>query len=1398
MSTNRFLIKHYVNDISAHTDTSEVTQSVNASSSIPATHTSNARVSAIEFKLMSSDDMRNLSSIDIINRNLYNPVTREPLLYGVLDRSMGISDKKSLCQTCHKNLNDCIGHFGLMELQLPSYHIGYFKSVQQILQMICKSCSRILLDTAQYQRYTKLIHNRVLDRRAKQHIHNDILALCKKRRHCVHCLSYNGTVKKISGVFKLIHEYKTVDGKLAYDNYLKQYSNAIIQNNELQQYKHRITHDIDPLTTYELFVHIPYSDIQLLNCNNNRPENLLLHSILVPPVCIRPSVAMGATGTNEDDLTIKLGDILQINNYLVSAIQKGAQTGTLIDNWDFLQSQISMYINSDLPGFPKEIAGAGRQIRALSQRLKGKQGRFRGNLSGKRVDFSSRTVISPDPNLRIDQVGVPVLVAKTLTYPELVTVHNIKRLRECIINGCDVWPGANIIEHRATHSKTFLRYGNRKLLASNLQLGDVVERHLHDDDIVLFNRQPSLHRLSIMSHKAKILNWRTFRFNESVCTPYNADFDGDEMNLHVPQTEESRSEAYCLMSTMNNMVTPRHGEPLITATQDFLTTSFLITQKDVLYDYEKFVQICCMFNDADELLVIPQPCIFKPIKLWSGKQIMSMLLKPNNDTRWPDVNIQCKNKSYTGKHESMCARDGYCVIVDSVLMSGCWDKSLLGGDKMGLHYSLIRDFNVQTAAAVLNRLAKLSARWIGDRGFSIGLDDVTPSESLLQHKSKLLHDGYAQCDSVIEQYERNELPLQSGCNPEQTLEAVLLGELSSIRESLGSHCLNELDYQHNSPLIMTMCGSKGSKINISQMVACVGQQAVSGHRVPNGFYNRTLPHYKVYSRTPDAKGFVKNSFYSGLTATEFFMHTQGGREGLVDTAVKTAETGYMQRRLVKALEDLCVEYDGTVRTSNKNIVQFIYGDDGLDPIMMATDGIPVQYMRLYQQCQAIHDRHSKKLTDQQIEKSMIIMSTAEWTSTCSTEFISKTQKFITQLIDTVRHYPHQSCTEFQLSIFYNKCLSKYRSSRMESGTAVGAIAAQSIGEPGTQMTLKTFHFAGVASMNVTLGVPRIKEIINASKLISSPIITAPLTINNSIQYARIVKGRIERTLLGDICEYIDEIYSVDTCYLSIKIDLNTINLLQLNINVDTIARSIVAHKKLKLKYDNLACKSDDIIRIRLDGKHTSNNLLMYNLQRIKSELPLIEVSGVSTVNRAIINDNGNSTYNLLLEGYGLQSVMSTVGCDAAHCTSNHVLEMNSVLGIEAARLTIIKEINTTMDGHGLTVDSRHVSLLADIMTYRGEVLGITRFGIAKMKESVLMLASFEKTADHLFDAAVHGAVDEISGVSENIIMGQNIPIGTGLFQLIADDIIKHNQVNCTTSQYNNTNQLLLHGDMIQC
>ncbi|KAM4065931.1 RNA polymerase rpb1 [Hirsutella rhossiliensis] len=1394
------------------------------------------RFRGIKFGIQSNQDIANQAVLEVSDRLLYDiENNRAPYRHGPLDPRLGTSSKSGKCATCLDALQDCTGHFGHVRLPLPAFHIGYLRFVMSILQEICKDCGRVLLEEPDRRSFLKELRRPFLDNLRRTQICKRINEQCRKTKTCPYCGSINGQIRKV-GVLKLAHDkfvtynkstaMKKVppESKIKFDD---SFNHAKRENPELEKHLRKALEDLNPLRVLNLFKMITPTDCELLGLDpaEGRPEMFIWQFVPAPPICIRPSVAQDNAST-EDDITTKLADIVWVSGMIRSALQKGSPVQTIMEQWEYLQTQIAMYVNSDVPGLQQP--GFGKPSRGFCQRLKGKQGRFRGNLSGKRVDFSGRTVISPDPNLGIDQVAVPQLVAKNMTYPERVNRQNLEKLRQCVRNGCDVWPGAQAVLKREDggHHRYNLKFGDRNFVARALAVGDIVERHLEDGDVVLFNRQPSLHKLSIMSHLVKVRPWRTFRLNECVCNPYNADFDGDEMNLHVPQTEEARAEAINLMGVKYNLATPKNGEPIIAATQDFITAAFLLSGKDRFFDRKTFTFICMHMMDGKTPLDMPPPAIIAPQCLWTGKQVFSVMMRPNKQSP-VKINLDAKCRAYKarpGQCPDMDPNDGWLVVRNSEVMCGRMDKSTVGsGKKDSIFYIIMRDFGPDEAVIAMNRLAKLCARQLANRGFSIGVGDVFPTDSLKAEKENLVSVAYKQCDDLIETFKQGKLDKAPGCNMEETLENLISGILSKVRQQAGTYCIDTLS-RENAPLIMAKSGSKGSDINVAQMVAVVGQQIIGGQRVPDGFQDRSLPHFHKNARQPPSKGFVKNSFYTGLLPTEFLFHAISGREGLVDTAVKTAETGYMSRRLMKSLEDLSTQYDDTVRTSGGGIVQFQFGADKLDPVDMEGSAEPVHFQRTWTHAETLTwDNEEPAMTPDEIRsfcESMLAVERKRFPrrgllhgealeyddgSDYAIDEHESARRFLTTIeshveglaskLERVRklagfeggkalrptaqaHADRTAkVTATTLRLFIKMCLEKHKKAHVEPGHAVGAVGAQSIGEPGTQMTLKTFHFAGVAGMSITQGVPRIKEIINASKKISTPVITCPLLNDEQIEAARVVKGRIEKTYVSDVLHFIEDEWRVDGGTVVLQIDKGALADMHLGIGVRDIAEAICKQRKLKLSHEDLQLEEDRIlIRVRdsseMAGKRMSRSKaaadeggdMLLRANFLRRGLPLVPISGYQDATRAIIQTSEQSTHKVLVEGYGLRECMTTEGVIGTQTRSNNVMECRDILGIEAARTTIADEIGEVMGD--MNIDPRHMQLLADVMTYKGEVLGITRFGLSKMRDSVLQLASFEKTPDHLFDAAAGMKTDQIEGVSECIIMGQTMRVGTGAFQIV--------------------------------
>ena len=1351
------------------------------------------KVAAVRFEILEGEEIEQYGEAEVTHGSLYDS-GGQAVPMGCHDPRLGVQSRGAICKTCGELHEQCPGHFGFIKLELPVFHVGYFRHTQLVLQAICKRCAALLLPVDSKPDWTRRVSRSLKDSEATKQIFRKICDEGKKNKTCFVCSARNGAVKKgTRGPFSLVHELPAEDVLDALDE-----DGGKVMGGSMTGT--RYVEDLNPILCLNLLKMISAEDAAILNVG--RPERLIVTHVPVTPACIRPAVKMGAN-TNEDDLTIEMRQLAGLNSEIRRGLESGEQLRNIVERWYNIQGHVGMIINSELSSvasaFPRD-----NSVRSIVSRLKGKEGRFRMNLSGKRVNFTGRTVISPDPNIEVYQVIVPQYIAKKLTFPEPVNDLNIAVLREKVIRGGQSHPGAMYIRFKDGSVKFLATLGKylRMELASKLAPGDIVDRHLIDNDVVLFNRQPSLHKLSIMAHRVKVLPWRTLRFNECACTPYNADFDGDEMNIHLPQTLEAKAEAAELMGVQHNLITPKSGEPIISATQDFLTSAWLITQRDSLYSRDQFCQMITYCSGGTETIDLPSPCIIKPAELWSGKQVFNTLIRPNKSCNVA-VNLALKEKNYSGKGEAFCASDGFVLFANSELLAGNVGKKIIGGGaKPGLFFVLIRDNSPSVAAACMGRVAKLSARWIGNRGWTIGIDDVTAAKVILDYKAKVTQDKYAFVETKIIEYNEGRLALKPGCNAEQTLEALINGELGMIRNLVGERCEQVLP-RFNKPRLMAQCGSKGSAINLSQMMVCVGQQNVGGQRIQDGFVNRTLPHFPKGSKAPMARGFVENSFCSGLLPHEFFFHTMGGREGLVDTAVKTAETGYMQRKLMKALEDLSLKYDMTVRTSSGTVVQFVFGDDGLNPALMEGPNKPLDFKTTFIHVQRLvrpvfgtdkfvnprqYVEIAKPLTEAIREE---VMSFSPLKNLDPSLFCSEILGFLEgraleveaqlEILKSIGSSEQSiydttmACTERQIVEFVRLCRLKYRRALVEPGEAVGAVAAQSIGEPATQMTLKTFHFAGVASMNVTLGVPRIKEIINAAKTISTPIITCVLANNTVEASARIVKGRIERTTLGDIASYIKLVFDPNDAYVSVKLDVDAIQSMQLELTIAEVREAISAKGalpvKLQIKPEKIEVRGGDKLLIR--PGNSKPETLWYDLHTLKSNLASVIVKGMKTAKRVVINKEedkkvGIDRYSLLVEGYGMREAMNIEGVVGTKSASNHIFEIQQVLGIEAARKCIMVEIQNIMHHHGMLVDNRHIILLGDCMTARGEVLGINRFGITKMRHSTLMLASFEKTSDHLFDAAVHNREDPVEGVSDSIIMGNSVKMGTGLFKLMYD------------------------------
>ena len=632
-----------------------------------------------------------------------------------------------------------------------------------------------------------------------------------------------------------------------------------------------------------------------------RPEWMILTVLQIPPVTMRPSITLESGERSEDDLTHKLGDIVRINQRLFENINAGAPEVIIEDLWDLLQYHVTTFFDNEVAQLPPARHRGGQPLKTLTERIKSKEGRIRHNLAGKRTDFSARTVISPDPMIGLNEVGVPLSIAMQLTIPEKVTEWNKEYLRKLVENGPKKYPGANYIIKPNGRRKTITDETKDEIL-EELSEEYIVERHLIDGDVALFNRQPSLHRMSMMCHQVKVLPGNTFRLNPAVCNPYNADFDGDEMNLHIPQNEEARAEARILMLVETQIISPRYGLSVVGCIHDAITGNYLLT-KELVFSRNEACDLLYSCG-VEDLSSLPHK------EKIDGKEVFSILLP--------------KDFNFLGEDKS----GNQVKIVNGMLKTGVMDKSNLGQESGLMLRNIYEKYGSSFTADLLGKISKLGIAVLTRRGFTIGAGDLDLLEETKEEINNAIKKAEDEALRLIDEFYAGKLQALPGRTVAETLELRILEVLNRARNKSGDIAVRQV--RESSALTMAKCGSRGNPLNIAQMTAIVGQQALRGKRIETGFKGRTLSYFKRNDLSPKARGFIRNNFKTGLTPSEFFFGAMTGRDALMDTALRTPKSGYLYRRLSNAMQDLKVVYDGSVRDASGRIVQFAYGEDGLD------------------------------------------------------------------------------------------------------------------------------------------------------------------------------------------------------------------------------------------------------------------------------------------------------------------------------------------------------------------------------------------------------------------------------------------------------------------------------------
>ncbi|MEM3062489.1 MAG: hypothetical protein QW303_02940 [Nitrososphaerota archaeon] len=1136
-------------------------------------------ITRVDFSIYSNADVLKDSAITddpngITLAEIYN--NGEPVRGGVSDRRLGITESKYECATCGETAARCPGHFGHIRLVEPVFHMGFLTLLKNVLSSICIRCNKLLVYKNEAE-ISKMIKNK----HGKQRF-AEIRALTKGITHCQ---------RENYGCGTPAHKI-TIDKKYGNVFLLAEPVGKSEESPEIM--KRRAPQILTPQLCYHILRSISDKDCMVMGFDpeKSRPEDMIIVNFPVPPVQVRPSIKMEilSSSTIDDDLTHKLVDIVKSNENLKDLKGDGvlSKSASITDDFLLLQFHIATFFANDILGLPRSQQKNKKVTKSLSERLKGKDGRIRGNLMGKRVDMSGRTVITSDPNIALNEVGIPLIIAKNLTYTEIVTRDNINYLQQLVKNGRRIYPGANYViknvidrEGNEVRHMYHLRYVEKPI---QLEYGDIVERHLVNGDIVLFNRQPSLHKLSMMGHICHIIedpSLLTFRVNVNVTEPYNADFDGDEMNIHVPQSIQTVTELRLIANAAKRFVSPTTSKIVINVKQDTVMGSYHQSYDTSQIDWKDCMNIL-MSTSVGIRNNIPKN------KILLGKMLYSEIVPKN-------INIIRKND-----------KGGYGIRI----FNGMLTHGVLGKQDVAniIHKTWFQNGSRETLNFIDN-LQRMTLQWLIRHGYTVGIQDMIVPESVHKSIRTIIETKRKEIMNAITEYENDPYIMTA-----EAFEVSSRETLRAIQSDIQKVIMNNIRTD-SGMYICIASGSSGTEMNAGQIVGSIGQVIVEGKRISKKFNNRTLPTFAQHDDSPFARGFCYNSFLSGLNPTEFFFQVMAGREGIINTAIKTADTGYVQRKLIKFLEDIKVEYDGTVRNANNKIIQYVYGDNGINTenqidqkiglISANNKIIREEYVysegemedlrkksimgekytrelneKLYRKLVSMRDkmrRIQRKINISPVsfkESYFMPVDIQQYVTNIMAREKRNNDKlvdpyYVLSMIREMYSGPHSKIMKYndRLSVvkkkdearikfllkFYlydslvpRKCTHVYKLGRkefdevveyfrktitiakVEGGEMVGFVGAQSIGEPVTQTNLRSFQKSGTGK-TVTGGLVRVKELLSISRNIKTPI--SKIIMENQYKNDKMVVSKIasylKYTTLQDVVDVVDVVYDPD-------------------------------------------------------------------------------------------------------------------------------------------------------------------------------------------------------------------------------------------------------------------------------
>uniref|UniRef100_A0A8C3JZE6 DNA-directed RNA polymerase subunit n=1 Tax=Calidris pygmaea TaxID=425635 RepID=A0A8C3JZE6_9CHAR len=1260
------------------------------------------RLVGVSFGMYTAEEIRKLSVKAITNPQYLDNVGN-PASNGLYDLALGPPDSKEVCATCMQNFSNCPGHFGHIELPLTVYNPLFFDKLYLLIRGSCLNCHMLTCARAvvhlllsQLKVLEKgllhavhdleVIRNRFLEQCAdatgseiEEELNHHVQEILQKRflgthvknvcecrnkliaqfwkahmssKKCPNCKSRRSLVRKEhnskltvtypSTVYHKSGEEGIDESQLGKRGYLtpmtaKEYILALWKNEGF--FLRYLFPGMDPHDGSGFSPDMFFLDLLVVPPSRYRPVNRVgdrlftngqtvnLQAVMKDAKMIRKLLVFMETGENDEPL----------DHSVLTMISGQTIADKLYNAWIRLQSHVNIVFDSDMDKLVTEKYPGIRQL------LEKKEGLFRKHMMGKRVDFAARSVICPDMYIGTNEIGIPMVFATKLTYPQPVTPWNVKELRQAVINGPKVHPGASMVINE-DGSRTVLSASSltqREAIAKQLltpssgapQSGlKIVCRHIKNGDVLLLNRQPTLHRPSIQAHRARILpGEKVLRLHYANCKAYNADFDGDEMNAHFPQSELGRAEAYTLAFTDEQYLVPKDGKPLPGLIQDHMISGVSMTIRGCFFTRDQYMELVYRgLTDKKGRIKIFPPAIMKPQRLWTGKQVVSTLLINIIPENHVPLNLTGKAKiggrAWVKGPANRCLNlDSMCesqvIIRNGELLCGILDKAHFGSSAYGLVHCCYEIYGGKTSGKVLTCLGRLFTAYLQlYRGFTMGIEDILVKPEADHKRQKIIEKSSqhgieavraalnlpetASCEEVRGKWQDAHL-----CKDQRDFNMVDLkfkeevnnynNEVNKVCMPLGLH----RSFPENNLQLMVQSGAKGSTVNTMQISCLLGQIELEGRRPPLMASGKSLPCFQPYDFSPSSGGFVTGRFLTGIKPSEFFFHCMAGREGLVDTAVKTSRSGYLQRCIIKHLEGLVVQYDLTVRDSDGSVVQFLYGEDGLDipktqflqpeqfpfiadnyEVIQKTNHLDEALARMEshqanQQFKAIKKWRARHQNAVQREGGFLTFSQKKMASVKAqipggeikngrdpatlqllkmwyeldekkrrkylkkankcpdpslgiwrpdTYFASVSETFENGVEDYIKKLESENRRSYMYPALSSDRLKdllylKWQRSLCDPGEAVGLLAAQSIGEPSTQMTLNTFHFAGRGEMNVTLGIPRLREILMvASANIKTPTMSVPVfNTKKALKKVKQLKKQLTRVCLAEVLQKVE-------------------------------------------------------------------------------------------------------------------------------------------------------------------------------------------------------------------------------------------------------------------------------------